>query len=232
MDYLRQFRDHLEFERGLSARTLEAYERDVQRLVDFLAARGVKRPGQAAPQDLHEFVYFLKDKGLQPTSIRRNISALRTYYAFLLSEGFAVADPSERVELPKTWRRLPDTLNRTDIEKLLDAPDLHDKLYWRDKALLEFAYASGVRVSELVGLTLRDLELDEGFASVFGKGSKERLVPVGKTALRAVAVYLRELRPYLARGGAEGAVFLNARGRPLTRMGVWKILQKHVKRAG
>ncbi len=233
MDHVQSFRDHLQFERGLSARTLEAYDRDVRRLIDFLKARGIDRPGEAAAQDLHDFVYHLKDLGLQPTSIRRNISAIRTYYGFLLAEGIAVADPSDRVELPKTWRRLPDVLSQKDIEKLIEAPDVSDRLFWRDRAMLEFAYASGVRVSELTGLALRDLSLEDGFATVFGKGSKERMVPMGRSAISALGTYLREVRPRLARSNAaDGMVFLNGRGTPLSRMGVWKILQKHVKRAG
>jgi integrase/recombinase XerD len=230
--HLDRFADHLAIERGLSPRTLDAYRRDLDRLVEFLEGRSVQRPGEAKASDLRDFVYALKDRGLQATSIRRTLSAVRTYYAFLLAEGLVVTDPTERVELPRTWRRLPDALNRTDIEKLLDAPDPGSPHYWRDKALLEFAYASGVRVSELTALRVRDLDLHEGLAVVVGKGSKERVVPVGRAAIRALDVYLREVRPRLVRSGSEGAVFVNARGRPLSRMGVWKILQKHVARAG
>jgi len=230
--HLDAFIDHLTVERGLSPRTLDAYGRDVGRLVDFLRSRGVKRPGEASALDLREFVYHLKDQGLQPTSIRRAISASRTYFAFLLAEGAVVSDPSDRLELPRTWRRLPDVLSREDMVRLLEAPDVADRLYWRDKAVLEFAYATGVRVSELTSIRIRDLALEDGFASVFGKGSKERLVPVGRSAVRAVDLYLRELRPKLDRGGGEGAVFLSGQGRPLSRMGVWKILRKHVERAG
>ncbi|HKJ92068.1 MAG TPA: site-specific tyrosine recombinase XerD [Longimicrobiales bacterium] len=232
MFHLERFRDYLEFERGLSPRTLDAYRRDVGRLVEFLEARGIRRADAAGGTDLREFVYHLKDLGLQPSSIRRGLSAVRTYYGFLLAEGLADADPSEQLESPQTWRRLPDVLRLDEMERLLEAPDPADRLYWRDKAMLEFMYASGVRVGELITVRVRDLALDEGFASVFGKGSKERLVPVGGSAVRAVRVYLREVRGRLDRGGGEGVVFLNARGRPLTRMGVWKVLRKHVKRAG
>ncbi|HET9986393.1 MAG TPA: site-specific tyrosine recombinase XerD [Longimicrobiales bacterium] len=232
MFQLEMFADHLAVERGLSPRTLDAYGRDLARLVEFLQGRGLKRPGETSAADLREYVYHLKDRGLQPTSIRRNISAVRTYFAFLLAEGIVVTDPSENLELPKTWRRLPGVLGRDEVERLVEAPDVADRLYWRDKALLEFAYAAGVRVSELTALRIRDLALEEGFASVFGKGAKERLVPVGRSAARAVSLYLRELRPELDRGAGRGVVFLNAAGRPLSRMGVWKILRKHVRRAG
>jgi integrase/recombinase XerD len=233
MFHVEAFCEHLTIERGLSPRTLEAYRRDVGRYVAFLGDRGFHRIADASPADLREFVYQLKDRGLQATSIRRNLSAVRTYYAFLLAEGAVLSDPTERVELPRAWRRLPGVLGRADIDRLLDAPDASDRWFWRDKALLEFAYASGVRVSELTGLKVRDLDLEEGLARVTGKGAKERLVPVGRSALRALVVYLREIRPGLARGReTDGAVFLNHRGRPLSRMGVWKILRKHVDRAG
>jgi len=230
--HLREFLDHLSLERGLSPRTLDAYGRDVGRLIAFLREQGVERPGEATAAHLREYIYTLKDRGLEPTSIRRNISSIRTYFAYLMAEGHVVADPSERLEPPRVWRRLPGVLSRAEVERLLEAPDPSDPLYWRDRALLEFAYASGVRVSELISLKIRDVSIEEGFATVFGKGSKERLVPIGRSAVRALDVYLREIRPRLETGGGKGVVFLNARGRPLTRMGVWKILRKHVERAG
>lgn len=229
---LQTFLEHLLLERGLSERTLDAYGRDVGRLIAFLRARGVERPGEATAADLRAFVYDLTDRGLEATSIRRALSAVRTYFAFLLAEGHVVSDPSERLEAPRSWRRLPGVLSRGEIERLLEAPDPMDRLYWRDRALLEFAYASGVRVGELITLRLRDLWLEDGFASVYGKGAKERLVPIGRSAVRALDLYLRELRPRLEKGEGDGVVFLNARGRPLSRMGAWKILRKHVERAG
>lgn len=230
--YLPEFQEYLQFERGVSPRTLEAYTRDLGRLMSYCGRLGLDAADKFTPSLLREFVYDLKDQGLQATSIRRTMSAVRTYFAFLLAEGHVESDPTEQVELPKTWRRLPGVLSREDVEKILDAPDVSDRLYWRDKALLEFAYASGVRVSELAGLKVRDIDLQEGVALVFGKGSKERLVPIGRSAQRALDIYMRELRPRLARQDGQGIVFLNAQGRPLSRMGIWKILRKHVKRAG
>ncbi|HET9440194.1 MAG TPA: site-specific tyrosine recombinase XerD [Longimicrobiales bacterium] len=232
MFFLEEFRDYLQFERGVSPRTMEAYGRDLIRLVDYSKRVGIEHVERLTPAILREFVYDLKDQGLQATSIRRTLSAIRTYFAFLIAEGHVKADPTEQVEMPKTWRRLPGVLSRADVEKILEAPDIADRLYWRDKALLEFAYASGVRVSELAGLKVRDVDLQEGIALVFGKGSKERMVPIGRSAQRALDIYIRETRPNLARQEGQGVVFLNAQGRPLTRMGIWKILRKHVKRAG
>jgi integrase/recombinase XerD len=230
--HLEAYRDHLTLERGLSARSVEAYARDLTRLVAWLEGKGVHRPADAGAGELRDYVYHLKDAGLAPVSIRRNLSAVRGYFGFLLAEGLVVRDPTERLDMPKVWRRLPHVLSRDEVFAILEAPDETHLLYWRDRALLEFAYASGVRVSELIALKTRDVSFEEGLALVFGKGAKERVVPVGRSALRTLDVYLREVRPKLATGKAEGAVFLNARGRPLSRMGVWHILKEAVRRAG
>jgi integrase/recombinase XerD len=226
------FLDHLRFERGLAEQTLTAYRHDVVRLARFVQSHGRSGPGEITTADLRKFLFQLKDLGLAPTSISRNLSAVRTYFGFLIAENLVVSDPSERIEPPKGWRTLPSVLSVAEIERLVQAPDLSEPLAWRDRAMLEFAYASGVRVSELIGLELRHLTLDEAYASVYGKGAKERLVPLGRRAIGALSIYLRETRPRLERGRGEGRVFLNARGRPLTRMGVWKILRIHVERAG
>jgi integrase/recombinase XerD len=230
--HVRAFLDHLRFERGLSEETLAGYRHDVVRMAAFLRGRGVDSPGTASTAELRALVLELKDLGLAPSSVARNLAAVRTYFGFLLGENLVVADPSERLQTPKAWRSLPEVLTVAEVERLLEAPPLEHPLAWRDRAMLEFAYASGVRVSELTALQLRHLSLDEGFALVFGKGSKERIVPIGRRAVGALSLYLRELRPRLERGAGEGRVFLNARGRPLTRMGVWKILRGHVETAG
>jgi integrase/recombinase XerD len=229
---LEPFLDHLRFERGLAEQTLASYDHDVTRLARFAAALGRRDPAEVSTADLRRFVLLLKDLGLAPASIARNVSAVRTYFRFLLGENLVVADPSERIDAPRAWKTLPDVLSVADVGRLLEAPDLSHPLAWRDRALLEFAYASGVRVSELTGLRVRHLHLDDELASVVGKGSKERLVPIGRRAIGAISIYLRETRPRLDHGEAEGRVFLNARGRPLTRMGVWKILRGHVRAAG
>jgi integrase/recombinase XerD len=225
------FMDHLRFERGLSGNTLDAYRHDVVRMAAFARQAGRAGPGEVTTADLRALLLQLKDLGLAPSSIARNLSSIRTYFRFLLGEGEVTADPSDRISMPKQWLRLPQALSVPEMERLLEAPDLMHPLAWRDRAMLEFAYATGVRVSELIGVRVRDLHFDDGFVSVFGKGSKERLVPIGARAVGTVAIYLRETRPRLDVGKGEGRVFLNARGRPLTRMGVWKILQQHVETA-
>lgn len=229
-----QFQDYLTFERGLSDRTLSAYSRDLDRWAGFMEARGIGTPQAVTAADLRDWVISLKKRGMAPASIRRAESALRTYYAFLLEEGAVDTDPTERLEAPRLGRRLPDFLGREDVERLLEAPNPDDAVFWRDRAILELLYATGMRVSELTDLPLGALDLDEGFVTVFGKGAKERLVPVGAPALRAVRRYLREVRPQLegGRGKAKGRLFLNGRGAPLSRVSVWGIVKEAARRAG
>ncbi|HXT17788.1 MAG TPA: site-specific tyrosine recombinase XerD [Gemmatimonadaceae bacterium] len=229
---LDRFGDYLTLEQGTSPRTVEAYHRDVSRLADYARVKGATTPGDVTSRMLREFIYHLKDLGLSPASIRRNISAVRTYFRFLLADGAVARDPSERLETPKRWRTLPDVLTVEEIERLLAAPTLDDTLAFRDRAMLELAYGAGLRVSEWITLGVRDVLLEEKLVRVFGKGSKERLVPIGRSAIGAVATYTRELRPKLEKGGGKGVLFLNARGEPLTRMGAWKILRRYVERAG
>jgi integrase/recombinase XerD len=229
---LERFTDSLTLERGLAAQTLEAYRRDMDRLVDYATINGAKAPLDISSRLLREFVYYLKDLGLAPASIRRNISAVHTYFRFLLAEGVVTRDPSERLETPKRWRSLPDVLSVDEITRLLAAPTLDDPFAFRDRAMLELAYGAGLRVSEWISLGVRDVLMADRLVRVFGKGSKERLVPIGRSAIGAVATYIRELRPKLERGSGKGVLLLNARGDPLSRMGAWKLLRKYVERAG
>ena len=228
---LERFSDFLALEQGASPRTSEAYRRDVARLTTYVAVKGAAGPSDISSRMLREFVYHLKDLGLAPASIRRNVSSVRTYFRFLLADGHVVRDPSERLETPKRWRSLPDVLTVDEVNRLLAAPSLDEPFAFRDRALLELAYGAGLRVSEWITLAIRDVLFEEGLVRVFGKGSKERLVPIGRSAIGAVAIYLRELRPSLERGEGKGILILNARGRPLTRMGAWKILRHHVEKA-
>lgn len=229
---LERFDDFLSLEQGASERTRDAYGRDVARLAAFAVAKGLRSPDALQARTLRDFVYHLKDLGLAGASIRRNVSAVRTYFRFLVSEGLASADPSDRLEMPRRWRELPDVLSVEEVTRILAAPSLDDPLCFRDRAMLELAYGAGLRVGEWITLQVKDALLDEGLVRVFGKGGKERLVPVGRPAIGALALYLRELRPRLERGEGKGILFLNARGQALSRMGAWKILRKHVQTAG
>jgi integrase/recombinase XerD len=229
---LEQFRDYLALEAGSSRHTVESYLRDVRRLATHAAGLGIDQPDRLTPTQLREFVYALKDVGLSPATIHRQISAIRGYFRFLVGEGHAARNPSERLESPKRWRTLPTVLTAPEIDRLLAAPTPDTPLGIRDRALLEFAYATGARVSEVVGVQLQDILYEEGLARLFGKGSKQRLVPVGRRALGAVALYAREIRPGLDRGKSRGILFLNARGAPLSRVGAWGAIRQAAKRAG
>src|SRR5438094_7339914 len=209
---LERFRDYLALEAGNSGNTVASYLRDITRLAAYATSRGAKSPEQLSAARLREFIYFLKDLGLATTTISRQISAIRTYFKFLVGEGLAARDPSERLESPKRWRTLPTVLTVAEVERLLAAPNTDEPLAIRDRALLEFAYATGCRVSELVSLKVQDVLYEQGLARVFGKGAKERIVPVGRRALGQAALYAREIRPRLDRGNGRGGLFLHARG--------------------
>ena len=230
--YLEQFRDYLSLEAGTSANTVHNYMRDIRRLASHASRRGAHGPDAVTAAQLREFIYDLKDLGLAPATIRRQVSAIRTYYRFLVGEAHATRDPSERLESPKQWRRVPTVLTVAEVERLLVAPNAVEPLGIRDRALLELAYATGVRVSELVGLQLQHILYQDGLARVFGKGSKERIVPVGRRALGAVALYAREIRPLLDRTLGGGTLFLNARGTPLSRVGAWGVIKRAARQAG
>jgi integrase/recombinase XerD len=233
--YTERFEDYLRFERGLSTTTSSAYAADLSQLIAYLEAAGFESPRSVTVGELREFIYQLKDAGRAPASIRRKISSLRSYFGFLQAEGLIESDPSELLEGPKTGRTLPTVLSGPEIEALLASPDGDDPLAVRDRAMLEFMYATGVRISELVNVGIRDLDLDDRLVRVFGKGSKERIVPFGGVAREALAEYLRDVRPGLAEKAARaagGSLFLGRRGRPLTRKGAWDIVRRHVQAAG
>ncbi len=229
---LELFRDYLSLEAGNSHNTVEAYVRDLRRLGEFGISRGVHRPSDLTRAHLRDFIYLLKDLGLSPSTIRRSVSSTRTYFGFLVGEGAVREDPSDRLESPRRWRTLPDTLGVAEVEALLAAAARDHRLAWRDRALLELAYGAGLRVSELCGLGLTDLVMEEGLVRAFGKGARERLVPIGRGVIGIVSVYLHTLRPELDRGASKGRVLLNARGEPLSRVGAWGIVKEAAKRAG
>jgi integrase/recombinase XerD len=226
------YADYLNFERGLSPLTVSAYGRELDRFIAFATAKGRRNPSAVGGDDIRDYVFHLSDLGLAPTSVRRAQSALRTYFGFLLEEGALESDPTEGLQSPRVARALPIVLDAADVSALLGAPRLDSPVHWRDRAILEFLYATGVRVSELVSLGLTDLDLEEELCTVFGKGSKERMVPLGRPACVALSRYLREVRPALEKGKGDGCVFLNQLGRPLSRTAVWKIVRAAARSAG
>jgi len=223
---------HLTIERGLSANTLAAYGADLEGYLEFLAARGRTAPDQVTRADVRDYLAAETDRRQAAASRARRLSSIRNFHRFLVLEELATDSPVEGWKGPRRIRRLPSVLRVPDIERLLAAPDPATALGRRDRALLELAYAAGLRVSELCDLRVESLDTAAALVRVFGKGRKERLVPVGRAALAAVARYRAEARPQLVRGRQVPTLFVNARGTRLSRMGFWKILRRHVLAAG
>ncbi len=222
--------DALIAERGLARNTVDAYRRDLARLGEDFDAAGIDQLQATAPE-LQAHLRRLRRRGISPRSVGRAVASIRGFYAFLVEEGRREDNPGVHLLPPKTLRRLPRVLSENEIDTLLDAPDLTRPLGVRDKGMIELLYASGLRVSELVGLRLSQLRLEQGFLVAFGKGSKERIVPVGERAELWVGKYLAEVRPVLISGRHE-IVFVNHRGRGMTRQGMWKILKGYGVAAG
>jgi integrase/recombinase XerD len=223
--------DHLRVERGLAANTLAAYERDLAALAAFSEKRKLPLVELSHTQ-LADFVGSLRERGLSARSQARHVFSIRGFYAFALREGLAAADPTENIRPPRAFRGLPRYLTPPQVEALLAAPGVETAVGLRDRAILEALYATGLRASELTSLTLEGLDLDLGVVRVLGKGSKERLVPLGREAQRWIRRYLDETRPLFARDGSPPVVFLSQRGGRLSAMGLWGVVRRHAVTAG
>jgi integrase/recombinase XerD len=225
------FLDHVKVERGLSIHTLDGYGRDLNRLSQFLASRGRADVDDVTSSDITDHLIALADAMLAARSRARALVAIRGLFRHLVSERWLEADPTALIDAPRTARRLPGVLGEEAVAKLIAQPP--DTVRGRrDGAMIELAYASGLRVSELVKLALADINLNQGYVRVTGKGNKTRLVPVGGAAIEKITRFIAEDRPTLIRDPAERAVFLTERGRPMTRQGFWKTLRNHARRAG
>ena len=228
---VRSFLNSLRVEKGLSENTLLAYRRDMARFGNFAAqrhleVRNVKRG------DVVDFLASLYRNGLDSRSVARYLATLRNFFRFALTEGYIEDDPAATIESPKFRQSLPEFLSLEEVERLLRQPDTSEPLGLRDRAMIELLYSCGLRVSELCGLQVSDLQMDPGCLRCIGKGNKERLVPVGRQALDAVRRYLRRARPKLLGGGSSPQLFLKRRGRPMDRITMWKILGDYGRKAG
>jgi integrase/recombinase XerD len=228
---LAHFTDFVRAERGLGVNTVDSYASDIEDYVSYLEQRGIWKPGDVLPEIPGAYVSHLSWTGLQPASIHRKISAIRSFHSFLLDERYSQHDPCALLESPKLLKRLPRSIPVQDVERILEAAAPDGRLGLRDRALLETMYATGLRCSEVLSLTVSQLNLKEGFLTCVGKGRKERVIPVGDVAVRYLDRYLREARPQLLRTARSDHVFVSARGKKLSRMGLWKILRKYVERA-
>ena len=229
-DVLRVFLDFLSVEKGLSANTVFSYERDVNKLFSFFRKEKISLL-DAEEEDLVRFIHQQSRAGLSARSLARAISSLRSFYKFLVIDGMVKKNPAVNLSSPKTWLALPKYLTVQEVESLLRQPDENDVRGIRDKAMLELLYATGLRVSELISLKPKDLNLEEGFLICLGKGNKERIVPIGGAASGVLRKYLDEARPKLLKEPSD-SLFLTYRGGAFTRQGFWKILKGYAKKAG
>lgn len=225
-----KFIAYLRLERGLADNTVAAYSRDLLRFFDFLEQRRLS-PLNASRADAVEYLWLLGKK-LSARSVSRNISTLRTFYRFLKTRRLIQKTPTELLETPRLPRRLPGVLSETEVEKLLAQPDPATPKGLRDRAMLEILYATGLRVSELISLKTRNLNLEAGFLRTMGKGSKERIVPIGDKASLAMRDYLTAARPRCLKSRNSAHLFLNLRGHAMTRQGFWKLIKQYGRKAG
>jgi integrase/recombinase XerD len=226
-DMIQRFREYLLLERRLSPNTVSSYAGDVERFTEFMASNRRKTALKATREHVAAYVSGLSKRGFDPSSVARNLSSLRAFYSYLVTSGLVQDDPTELMERPRLWKRLPQTLSVEEVTELLAQPDCGTTLGLRDRAMLEFMYATGCRVSELLSATVANVDLEERQFRCTGKGGKERLVPLGSHACRVLETYLKKGRPRLLKDTRGGFLFLNSRGGKLSRMGFWKILRKH-----
>ncbi|MGH9450868.1 MAG: site-specific tyrosine recombinase XerD [Terriglobia bacterium] len=223
-----RFLNYIRVEKGLAENTVSSYRRDLMKYIEFAGAR---TPVEMSREDVRRYLRTLYGQSLQARSVARHLASLRTFFRFLLKEGVIQRDVTREVDAPEIGAKLPKYLASGEVDALLDVPDTSTPAGLRDKAMLELLYATGMRVSELVGLRREDFDASMGILRCRGKGSKERLIPVGRSALRAVETYNREARSRLLKRGESPYVFLNHHGRGLSRVGFWKILGRYARQA-
>jgi len=231
--FLKEYLSSLKLEKNLSGNTVSSYKSDISSLINFLEDEKVKDPSEITSKHLNSFFKLLNKAGLSSRSAARYYSSLKGFFKYLLANNYLENDPMEKVSAPKVSRGLPAVLSFNEIEKILDAPVVDNKSGLRDKAMLELFYACGLRVSELIGLKVSDLFLKDEMIRVLGKGSKERFIPIGSSAVNWVTEYLQKSRPLLEKKSkSENILFLNNRGTKFSRMGVWKIVSRYTTEAG
>ncbi|HEY8344494.1 MAG TPA: site-specific tyrosine recombinase XerD [Bacillota bacterium] len=234
--YLQDFINYLSVERGLAPNTLESYGRDLNQYLTYLKEKkGLKSAAELSSTTqatVAGYLLSLQAKGRATSTISRSLAAIKSFYHFLAREMLIPRDPTANLEAPKQEKRLPKVLSVEDVLKLLEQPDLKTPAGIRDRAMLEVLYATGLRVSELVSLRLTDLNLEEGYIRCLGKGSKERIIPLGSVAVKYLQFYLNHARKFLATTPDEEILFLNHHGHGLTRQGFWKIIKKYAEKLG
>ncbi len=227
-----RYLNHLLVERGVASNTLEAYGRDLRRYFQFLLQKDITQLQDVKPEVIIEYLVQIKGEGLSANSMNRALAALRGLYKYLIQEKIITSSPLTNIDLAKVWMRLPDTISKEEMNVILIQPGILTPAAMRDSAMLELLYATGIRVSELINLTMNSVNWQVGFLVVMGKGSKERIVPVGKTAYDCTRLYVDNARPQLMQKKTTDVLFLNRFGTKFTRQGLWKIVIKYAKKAG
>ncbi|MFH1505257.1 MAG: site-specific tyrosine recombinase XerD [Candidatus Omnitrophota bacterium] len=225
--YIEAFIDYLKVEKGLAYNSIYSYNEDLKKYLGYLKNQGIEDPKKVVHKNITDFLFFLR-KTISPVSISRILSTLRSFHRFLLREKIISIDPSNLIETPKVDKNIPSFLTFEEVARLLKAPNSKKIQGIRDKAILELIYATGLRVSELAGLKSSNLNLDVGFIKCMGKGSKERIVPLGKVADHFLQRYLTQARPKLLKNKISGRLFLAQGGRPLSRQSIWKMIKAMV----
>ncbi len=231
-DALSRFLNYITVEKGHSQNTIESYKRDLTRYISYLTDRDINSPDKITIHLLREYLSELMKQSLSVSSIKRYIAAIRHFHKFMVREGLTDSDPTEYLETPRGWHRLPKTLSFTEVESLLKQPRENTPMGLRDGAMIELLYATGLRVSELIKLKPSNINLEVGFITAVGKGGKERVVPMGEYALEKVKQYIERARSTLLKGRSTPYVFVSTWGRGLTRQAFWKIIKKYTRLAG
>jgi len=229
---LDQFLHYIVVEKGLSKNTIDAYSHGLNRFLDYLRKKGIQEISSVSKFDVRAFLLVLKKQGLSTKTVLRNLVAIRTLFQFLIREGILEANPIEELESPKIAKTLPEILTLKEVEQLLEQPNPQTPMGIRDRAMLEVLYATGMRVSELTQLPMNQVNLEGGYVLVFGKGSKERIIPLGSEAMKWVALYLKAAREKLAKRKESPSLFINRMGSGMSRQQVWKTIKTYGRRAG
>jgi len=229
---LDQFLHYLIVEKGLAKNTIDAYSHDLNRFSDYLKAKGIQDILNVGKFDVRAFLLVLKRQGLSTKTISRNLVAIRTFFKFLIQEGILEANPIEEVGSPTVAKTLPEILTLKEVEELLEQPNIKTPLGIRDRAMLEMLYATGMRVSELTRLPMNQVNLEGGYVLLYGKGSKERMVPLGSEAMKWLALYLRMARGRFTKRKESNALFISRSGKGMSRQRFWRILKEYGRKAG
>lgn len=229
--YINRFINYLAVDRKLAKNTLESYGRDLRQFQHYLTDHKNKKLEESNQAAILDYLNHLRQQGKAASTISRNIAAIKSFYQYLLRDSYLNVDPTEKLETPKFEKKLPKILSVMEVEELLKQPGNKLPSDMRDKAMLELLYATGIRVSEIIGLNISDVNLDMGYIKCHGKGSKERLVPLGSIAVKSVHEYINKGRPKIVRTYEEAILFVNHHGSQLTRQGFWKIIKKYAQKA-